>query len=265
MRLQGGIFDIDGVLLDTPHERAWREALEELMSGPWRAVAPQTTYTPSAFTNAVYQEQIAGKTREAGAEAALAHYQIPNTDGARTREYAAAKQQILERLAASGDVHVYDDALRFLLEAKAAGVRVCAASSSKNADGFLRALTVGAFTATHGLRYPFVTEATTLLDLFDANVDGRDVAHGKPDPALFLAAAQALGVTPQRCFVVEDAPAGIQAAKAGGMYAIGVARHHDSDALRAAHADLVTVHLDEREVAALLYGDPIRAEERAEA
>ena len=63
MALQGGIFDIDGVLLDTPLERAWREVLEELMNGPWRALAPQSTYPPSAFTSAVYQEHIAGKPR----------------------------------------------------------------------------------------------------------------------------------------------------------------------------------------------------------
>src|SRR5579884_3063272 len=169
MRLQGGIFDIDGVVLDTPHERAWREALDELMAGPWQALAPQTTYTPGAFTSAVYQEQVAGKPREAGAAAALAYFHVPDADGARAHEYGAAKQAILERLAAAGDVRIYDDAVEFLLAMKEAGVRVCAASSSKNADGFLRAVSVGAFAATHGLRYPFLSETTTLLDLFDAD------------------------------------------------------------------------------------------------
>jgi beta-phosphoglucomutase len=261
MRLQGGIFDIDGVLLDTPHEKAWRQALDELLAGPWRALAPQTTYTPGAFTSAVYQEQIAGKPRQAGAAAALAYFHVPDPDGTRTREYAVAKQALLERLAAAGDVHVYDDALRFLLEVKAAGVRVCSASSSKNADGFLRGVSAGAFTAAQGLRYPFVTDATTLLDLFDANVNGRDVPRGKPDPALFLAAAEALGIAPGDCFVVEDAPAGIEAAKAGGMYAIGAARHHDADSLSAQHADLVTERLDAIDVATLL-GDEANGAER---
>lgn len=252
MRLEGGIFDIDGVLLDTPHEKAWREALEELMAGPWRALAPRTAYTPGAFTNAVYQAQVAGKPREAGAAAALAYFHVPDPDGARTREYAVAKQALLERLAATGDVRVYDDAVRFLLEVKAAGVRTCSASSSKNADGFLRGISIGAFVAAHGLRYPFVAGNTTLLDLFDANVNGREVPRGKPDPALFLAAAEALGIAPSRCIVVEDAPAGVAAAKAGGMYAIGVARHNDADSLRAQQADLVTERLDEIQVAALL-------------
>ena len=262
MRLEGGIFDIDGVLLDTPHEKAWRQALEELMIGPWKSLAPQTTYTPGAFTSAVYQTQVAGKPREAGAAAALAYFHLPDPSGARAREYAETKQVLLERLAATGDVHVYNDAVWFLLEVKAKGVRVCSASSSKNADGFLRAVSVAAFTSAHGLRSPFVSAATTLLDLFDANVNGRDVPRGKPDPALFLAAAEALGVAPRCCFVIEDAPAGIAAAKAGGMYAIGVARRNDADSLRAQHADLVTTRLDEVEVGMLLGEDANDGAER---
>jgi beta-phosphoglucomutase-like phosphatase (HAD superfamily) len=261
MRFQGGIFDIDGVLLDTPHEAAWRGALEQLMAGSWRSLAPLTTYTPDAFTNAVYLGHIAGKPREAGAAAALAYFHVPDVDGARAREYATAKQALLERLAAAGHVRVYYDALRFLLEVKASGVRVCAASSSKNADDFLRAVSVGVFAAAHGLRYPFVTNTTTLLDLFDADVDGRDVPTGKPAPDLFLAAAQALGIPPSQCFVVEDAPAGIAAAKSGGMYAIGVARVHDAESLRAAGADLVTTRLDAFAVATLLRGGASEASE----
>jgi beta-phosphoglucomutase len=255
MRLQGGIFDIDGVLLDTPHEQAWSEALAELMEGPWRALVPRTTYAPGGFTSVVYQEQVAGKPRAAGATAALAYFGVPDADGTRAREYAAAKQAALERLAATGIVHVYDDALRFLLGVKAAGGRVCAASSSKNADRFLRAVTVGATLAADEPSAPRVTASTTLLDLFDADVNGRNVPRGKPDPDLFLAAAGALSLAPGRCFVVEDAPAGIAAARAGGMVAIGVARHDAADALRAAGADLVTTSLDEIAVPALLRDD----------
>jgi beta-phosphoglucomutase-like phosphatase (HAD superfamily) len=255
MRFLGGIFDIDGVLLDTPHETAWRTALDELMTGPWRALAPQTTYSPDAFTDTVYQEHVAGKAREAGAAAALAYFHVPDADGTRTHTYAEAKQALLKRLAAAGDVRVFDDALRFLLDVKTRGVRVCAASSSKNADDFLRAISVGALTTAHGGHYSFVADATTLLDLFDADVDGRHVARGKPAPDLFQAAAEALSLTPSRCFVVEDATAGIEAAKAGGMYAIGVARLHDVASLRAAGADTVVPRLDTIDVTALLHDE----------
>jgi beta-phosphoglucomutase len=53
----GAIFDVDGVLVDTPHERAWREALEDLMEGDWRGVP--STWTPGGFTTRVYQRLVA--------------------------------------------------------------------------------------------------------------------------------------------------------------------------------------------------------------
>ncbi|HKD76027.1 MAG TPA: HAD family phosphatase, partial [Ktedonobacterales bacterium] len=252
MRFTGGIFNVDGVLLDTPHEQAWRDALEQLMTGPWHALAPRTSYQPSEFTTAVYQDYIAGKPREAGAAAALDYFRVPDPDGSLAQQYSVAKQAILEQFAAAGDFRAYDDAIRFSLEVKASGVRICAASSSKNADHFLKAISVGAFCQREAVSYPFVHAQTTLLDLFDADVDGLDVPHGKPDPAIYLAATQALGMAPSQCFVVEDAVVGIQAAKSGGMYGIGVARHQDADHLRTANADIVAERLDTIDVRALV-------------
>lgn len=254
MHLRGGIFDIDGVLLDTPHERAWRLALEQLMAGPWRAEQPQTAFIPGAFTSAVYQGHVAGKPRIAGAQAALAYFHVPDPDGSRARQYAEVKQRLLLQLAQRGDFHAYDDAVRFLLSVKAAGMRICAASSSQNADMFLKAISVGAWCRAHSLEYPFVAPDTTLLEMFDANVNGWHVARGKPDPELFLTAARQLGYQPEECFVVEDAPAGIAAAKAGGMLGIGVARHHDEQGLRDARADTVVTTLDAVDIATLLRG-----------
>jgi beta-phosphoglucomutase-like phosphatase (HAD superfamily) len=252
MRFSGGIFDIDGVLLDTPHEQAWREALMQLMAGPWHALAQSTSYQPDAFSDAVYQDYIAGKPRAIGAAAALSYFHVHDPDGSLAWQYSEVKQAILERLAAAGDFRAYDDALRFLLQVKAYSVHVCAASSSKNADAFLKAISVGTFCARAGLYYPFVHARTTLLDLFDADVDGLDLPRGKPDPALFLAAARALRMEPGQCFVVEDAAVGIRAAKSGGMYGIGVARHQDADQLRAADADIVVERLDTIDVHALV-------------
>ncbi len=81
--------------------------------------------------------------------------------------------------------------------------------------------------------------------MFDANVCGRDLRQGKPNPEIFLLAAAELRVPPAHCVVVEDAPAGIEAARAGDMAALGVARHDDAALLRAAGADLVVTSLDE--------------------
>ena len=80
--------------------------------------------------------------------------------------------------------------------------------------------------------------------LFGAVVTARDVTRGKPDPQVFLIAAQRLGAAPQRCAVVEDAPAGVSAAIAAGMASIGLASTGRTPQLLA-QADLVVDSLDE--------------------
>lgn len=76
-------------------------------------------------------------------------------------------------------------------------------------------------------------------------------AQGKPHPENFLTAAAELDVAPMGCFVVEDAVSGVQAAKAGGMDAIGVARGDDREALADAGADIVVNSLDEVDLESL--------------
>jgi FMN phosphatase YigB (HAD superfamily) len=81
MAYRGAIFDVDGVLVDSPHELAWREALKELMEGDWRAIRDQTSWTAERFTPAVYQQVMAGKPRMAGAQAALEYFGVPDLGG----------------------------------------------------------------------------------------------------------------------------------------------------------------------------------------
>src|SRR5262249_60982492 len=88
MRFTGGIFDVDGVLLDTPHARAWRDALAQFIAGPLHELAPSTSYRPDAFTDAVYQDYVAGKPRLVGAAAVLDHCHIRDPDGALARQYS---------------------------------------------------------------------------------------------------------------------------------------------------------------------------------
>lgn len=68
----------------------------------------------------------------------------------------------------------------------------------------------------------FVTVDRLGRSRFDAIVTGKDVTHGKPNPEVFLTAAKKLGLPPENCAVIEDAPAGIAAARAAGMIAIGL-------------------------------------------
>jgi mannitol-1-/sugar-/sorbitol-6-phosphatase len=74
------------------------------------------------------------------------------------------------------------------------------------------------------------------LPVPDVLVTSDDVTHGKPDPEPYLQGAQRMGVAPAECLVIEDAPAGIQSARAGGMKVIGMASTYGADRLREADA-----------------------------
>ena len=211
------IFDVDGVLLASPHERAWREAL--------RGIAD-----PDLFTTAMYQADVAGKPRSAGALAALEALGVPDAP-VKAVAYADRKQQLLEELIHAGGIAAFPDALRFVEAVHALGWPMAVASSSKNANDMMRPIRL--------------SSGQGLLDVYAVNVCGRDLARGKPDPEIFLLAASELQVVAARCCVIEDAPAGIEAARSGGMAGLGVARLGDADSLVAAGATLVVTSLDQ--------------------
>ena len=253
MSFAGAIFDVDGVLVDSPHERAWRDTLRELMDGDWRDVRPRTSYAPERFTHRLYQQEVAGKPRMSGARAALRHFGFPDVD-AMAEVYGERKQRRIVELIAAGEFAAFPDALRAVLAFRAAGIAIATASSSKNAGLFLRATRLDNFADEQGLDHDFVRPGLTLLDFVDAEISGRDFTKGKPDPAIFLTAAVELGLEPRVCLVVEDATAGVAAAVAGGMAALGVARGSDEALLQAAGAALVVTTLDDVDVAALARG-----------
>jgi beta-phosphoglucomutase-like phosphatase (HAD superfamily) len=225
------IFDVDGVLVDSPHEMAWGEALRALMEGEWSSIAGSTRWTAEGYTTEVYQAQTAGKARKEGALGLFKYFGIPDPDGNRLKLYCERKQAMILGLIERGEFRAFDDAIRLLVRAKRLGLKVAAASSSKNANMMLAKVAVADY-------------ESTLIDLFDANVCGRDFEKGKPHPAIFLAAACALEIDPAECIVVEDAPSGVKAAKAGGMSCIGIARLGDEELLRSAGADWIVNSMD---------------------
>lgn len=255
----GAIFDIDGVMVDSPHERAWRDALRELMESDWRELRGQTTWSAERFTPQVYQQVMSGKPRMEGALAALEYFEVPDPQQ-RVATYAQRKQDMVIDLIKAGEFHAYPDALRFIMAVRDAGIPVAAASSSKNAGLFLQQIRLDTFAEEEGLHYAFLRRGLNLLEFFDADISGRDFAHGKPHPEIFLTGAQELGVPPAECFVVEDAVSGIQAAKAGNMAALAISRADDADALSAAHADLVVTSLDDVDMQRLGQGRLVRRE-----
>lgn len=216
-RLRACILDVDGVVLASPHERAWREALAGFAD-------------PDLFTSAMYQAEVAGKPRLDGALAALVALRVPDAKR-QALEFAERKQSRLEAMVLAEGAPAFPDALRFVEATLRLGLRLAAASSSKNANQMMRSISLGS--------------GQPLLDVFSANVCGRDLRHGKPDPELFLLAAAELGQPPGACLVVEDAPSGVTAARAGGMWSLGVARHEDGQGLETAGANLVVTSLDD--------------------
>jgi beta-phosphoglucomutase len=224
--LVAAIFDVDGVLVASPHERAWREALEGFAD-------------PARFTTEFYQSRVAGKPRMDGARATLEGLGVPDA-AAKVGDYAWKKQALIDRLIAAGSFEAFPDAVRFADALDAAGLRLALASSSKNVAAMLRHLSL--------------PDGRPLLSIFDADLSGTDVPRGKPDPALFLLAAKALNVSPAQSLVVEDAPSGIAAACAGGMASVGIARLDDEALLRAAGAGLVVTSLDDVDAAAVPQG-----------
>ncbi len=217
---RGMIFDIDGVVADTPHEESWRRATEGLCARPdWGEAVAASRWQPGAFTREVYLEVCAGKERREGARSVLKHFGIPDSDGSRLETFYAEKQRVFLDMIEEGEVRAYEDAIDLARRAQDAGWKLAAASSSKNATAIL--------------------EVLGLMPLFDADVCGRDVPS-KPAPDIFLAAAGELGLRPGQCCVVEDATSGVRAARRGGFMCLAVARFDDMGDLWAAGANLVT-------------------------
>ncbi|SRR6266700_106174 len=111
--------------------------------------------------------------------------------------------------------------------------------SALHAAGYPQALA----TSTPIANIELISEVLGLKRYLSVFVSGESVPRSKPAPDTFLKAAEELGVDPSRCLVIEDAVAGIEAARAGGMYCIAVAGNRDPPGLRA--ADLMVKDLTE--------------------
>jgi len=231
------LFDLDGVLTDTArlHATAWTRTFDEYLAArAERTGTPFLPFDPAAD----YGAHVDGKRRADGVRDFLASRGIHLPEGepgdapdAETvNGLGNRKNELVQRLMRMDGVEVYPASRRYVDQARAAGLALAVVSSSAN-------------TAT-------VLEVTGMADRFAAVVDGvaaheRDLP-GKPAPDTFLAAAEALGVTPGAAAVFEDAIAGVEAGRAGGFgYVVGVDRLGHAEALRAAGADVVVKDLEE--------------------
>ena len=158
--LRAAIFDVDGVLVDSPHEQAWRETLDRLMAGPWAPLALDSGYQPGSLTTERYRRAIAGRPRLDGARGGLEAVGVADPDDEHVHAYAAAKQSRLVDLIEREPPPVFDDAVMLLIGLRDLGLAVATASASRNAARLLAAISL--------------PDGRLLRDVLDADVSGLD-------------------------------------------------------------------------------------------
>ena len=205
----GFIFDLDGVLTDTAefHYRAWQRLADE-------AGLP---------FNRAANENLRGVSRRESLMLILAGRVYPEEQ---IREMLARKNDYyLAAIQSITPADLLPGARELLQELRAAGIKAGVGSASKNAAEVIERL---------GIR-----------DELDAVADGYSVARPKPAPDLFLFAAEQLGLKPENAVVVEDAAAGIEAARAGGFRSVGLGPPERVGAANVVLPSLAGVRLEE--------------------
>ncbi|MFT6794959.1 MAG: beta-phosphoglucomutase [Maribacter sp.] len=188
MRKVGFIFDLDGVIVDTAkyHYLAWRKLANEL--------GFEFTHDQNELFKGVSRKRCLGILLDIG--------DVTATQEQFDRWMVDKNVDYLEYIENMDASEILPDVTRVLDYLKERNCPIALGSASKNARPIL--------------------EKVGLLHYFDAIVDGNNVTKAKPDPEVFLIAANKLGVNPLDGIVFEDAVAGIEAANAAGMISIGI-------------------------------------------
>jgi beta-phosphoglucomutase len=208
------IWDVDGTLVDTAelHYQAWQELTRQLHLLFTRADFAATF----GWRNPEIIRQLYGNQYTEAEINELGH-----------------RKEELYRTAARQGVDLLPGVRALLDGLRSAGFKQAVGSSAPRAN------------------LDLILQLTQTESYFDAIVSAEETQRGKPDPQVFQVAAAKLGVEPARCVVLEDAVAGVQAARAGGMKCIAVnfVGHHPEAKLRQAGADLVVKTLEQVSVA----------------
>ncbi len=234
--LKAAVFDLDGVVTRTAsvHAAAWKRLFDDYL----HRRSERTGEPFQEFTDADYRMHVDGLPRDKGVAAFLAARGItlpmgePSDPEDRETLHGLGnrKNTFFQAVLASDGVEVFDSTVALIRELRERGRGTALVSSSRNARAVLH--------------------RAGLTELFDVIIDGNDAARlelkGKPDPDIFLAAAERLGVPPARSLMVEDALSGVAAGRAGGFaLVVGVDRAGQREALLSAGADLVVSDLNE--------------------
>ena len=188
MEISAILFDLDGVLCSTDrfHYRAWKE-LADRLGLPF---------------NEEINRQLRGVSRMESLEILLRGSERKFTFQEKAALAEEKNRRYRQLLMGLTQADVSPPVRQTLRELRAQGYRQAVASSSRNT--------------------PLILQRVGLDTWFDAVIDGNQITRSKPDPEVFLRAAQALGFPPARCLVVEDADAGVEAALRGGLPCAGI-------------------------------------------
>src|SRR4051812_36785001 len=186
--IEACIFDLDGVIVDTAvyHYKAWKRLANSL-----------------GFDFTEHQnEQLKGVSRVRSLQLILGWGGVTKTEAEQEQLATQKNTWYMEMVNQMKPEEILPGAKEFLTTCRAVGLKTALGSASKNSMTIL--------------------EKIGITDMFDAVIDGNKVSKAKPDPEVFLAGAQALGVQPEECVVFEDAIAGVEAAIAGDMKVVGI-------------------------------------------
>jgi beta-phosphoglucomutase family hydrolase len=242
------IFDLDGVVTDTAtvHEAAWKQLFDQVLEDP--RITGQARKGP--FSTADYLNSVDGRPREDGVRLFLASRGVTLPDGKRSdapgeltvHGLAKLKDRIFKELLGRDGVRTFPGTVALIERLRASRIPVAVATSSRNASAVLA--------------------AAGLSGAFDLVLGGVIAAElglpGKPDPAVLLEIVHRLGVPPARAVVIEDAIAGVEAARRGGFgLVVGIDRADRRGQLEAAGADVVLTDVAQLDLGRVLT-DPWR-------
>lgn len=199
MSLKAVIFDLDGVVVNTVplHFQAWKRMFAEYGHD---------------FTFEEYKQKVDGIPRYDGARAILTD--LPEDE---VHKAGDRKQSYFRELLDKADIPRYDSTISLINELLSGGIHVAVISSSKNCPDILKKI--------------------GLYEKLNAVISGKDITKGKPDPQIFLMAAEKMKIDPEDCVVFEDAVLGVEAAKNAKMKCVGIDRYENPN--RLAKADLI--------------------------
>ena len=204
------LFDLDGVIVDTAeyHFQSWRELADEIGI---------TTFTRER------NELLKGVSRMRSLEILLDGAEYSDEEKAAMAE--RKNERYREAIQAIRRSDALPGAVETVSELRRRGIKTALASSSKNARTVIRLM--------------------EMEDWFDGIVDGTMIENSKPDPEVFLKAAKLCGAAPERCVVVEDAAAGIEAGLSGGMRTLGIGKPEGLPGAHRVVPDLSHITVDE--------------------